>query len=471
MTTTDCQSHKKCSAPCSATSFILFPAVAILLGWGLRGYIGGGPFAAMIPGVFLALSLSVLLRHDIALACQLALFATVGIAFGGEMTYGQTLGLAKGSDTFFWGMLGVTVKGGVWGLLGGALVGTGLTAGRFKRKRLILASLSLPVATYIGWKLINQPQLIYFSDPQNPRDESWAGLLLAALVFLAILRGGAQEKSGAMPLRFALWGLVGGALGFGGGTLFLVYGPSFPVPQAWCGWWKAMEFFFGFLLGGFFGAAAWFYRDELTGEKAMLREKDKGLSDLLILVPVVILFFMLFPVLDTVATEGDAWYLRDIMRFAYSFVFLGSLCLVLGMRSTALSWQVAITLTVFHTILDFNEAKPALNMTNFSMTTQSVILLLGTLAVGICAYLIGRSRRQIFRFYLFVMWVCYGLACVRAFALKSWVIATADTGYQFSDWWRSNPSIVPVLVIFTVSVLVTTLYIFRLYEEEAEAGC
>ncbi|MFV1969104.1 MAG: hypothetical protein ACC628_27090 [Pirellulaceae bacterium] len=33
--------------------------------------------------------------------------------------------------------------------------------------------------TYLGWKLINQPKLLYFSHPlDKPRPEIWAGLLL-----------------------------------------------------------------------------------------------------------------------------------------------------------------------------------------------------------------------------------------------------------------------------------------------------
>ena len=228
-----------------------------------------------------------------------------------------------------------------------------------------------------------------------------------------------------------------------------------------------MEFFFGFLLGACFGSCAWYYRNELTGEKPIFTGKDKGLTDLLVLVPTVIHFFMLLPILDTIATEGNAWYLRDVMRFAYSFVFLGSICLLLGMRSQALSWQVALTLTIFHTIYDFNRTKPAaLNMTDFSMTTQAAILVIGTALVGLCVYLIGRSRRQNFRIYLFVEWVCYGLACLRTFGIKSWLLATAETGYQFSDFWRNNPAIIPIFTIFTVSTFATTVYIFRLYRED-----
>ena len=34
--------------------FIVFPVLAVMLGWAWRGFIGGGPVAAMIPGAGIA---------------------------------------------------------------------------------------------------------------------------------------------------------------------------------------------------------------------------------------------------------------------------------------------------------------------------------------------------------------------------------------------------------------------------------
>ena len=48
----------------SLASWILAPAVVMSLGWGLRGYIGGGPFGAMIPGALVALLLCQYLRWN-----------------------------------------------------------------------------------------------------------------------------------------------------------------------------------------------------------------------------------------------------------------------------------------------------------------------------------------------------------------------------------------------------------------------
>ncbi|HRZ82252.1 MAG TPA: hypothetical protein P5069_07290, partial [Candidatus Hydrogenedentes bacterium] len=167
-------------------TFVLFPCLAILLGWGLRGFIGGGPYGAMIPGAMMGLCLGLLLDRPIPETALLALFGAVGVGFGGEVTYGQTIGLLKHPETFAWGLLGLTVKGAVWGLLGGVVLGAGVEGGRIARRDHILAFLLAMPAFYIGWRLINLPQVIYFSDPVNePREESWAGLLAAALAFLA----------------------------------------------------------------------------------------------------------------------------------------------------------------------------------------------------------------------------------------------------------------------------------------------
>ena len=65
----------------------LFPAVAMSLGWGLRGTIGGGPLGAMIPGAMIGLALCLLLGRE-KNAGFVAGFAAIGVGFGGQETYG-----------------------------------------------------------------------------------------------------------------------------------------------------------------------------------------------------------------------------------------------------------------------------------------------------------------------------------------------------------------------------------------------
>ena len=215
------------------------------LGWGLRGYIGGGPLGAMIPGAMVGLALCLLLGRSPGNAAVVAALAAVGMGLGGQMTYGNTIQLAVAEETRAWGLLGLTVKGAVWGLFGGGVVGLALERGRVSWPGL----LAMAAGTSLGWWFLNVPRVIYFS---IDRQEVWAGLWLGALALLAV------ERS-ALAWRFALVAMAGGGVGFGLGGWFQVWG-RWNAPHAWVGWWKVMEFFFGFCLGLALGWAAWRWR-------------------------------------------------------------------------------------------------------------------------------------------------------------------------------------------------------------------
>ena len=70
----------------SAFYWVLVPAVVMSLGWGLRGYIGGGPPGAMIPGAFVSLILCNHLGYSVSASAAVVAFAAIGIGFGGNMT-------------------------------------------------------------------------------------------------------------------------------------------------------------------------------------------------------------------------------------------------------------------------------------------------------------------------------------------------------------------------------------------------
>lgn len=186
-------------------------------------------------------------RRDVAL---LSAFAAIGVGIGGQMTYGQTVGFIVKPETFLWGLLGLTLKGAIWGLLAGAIIGMAYNA---ERRLVLPGALLVAAATWFGWKFVNNPKLIYFSHPTDrPREEVWAGFLLAAIALLGWL----AWKGYAQPaLRFALAGLVGGGIGFGGGgTIHAICNIYFRELQLHS--WKYMEFFFGFCFGLALGWAA-----------------------------------------------------------------------------------------------------------------------------------------------------------------------------------------------------------------------
>ena len=90
--------------------FILFPAVSMLLGWGLRGFIGGGPYGAMIPGAMVMVAICMLLDVPLLFAAIAVVFGTAGTAMGDEMTYGQTIGFLRNPDTVWWGLQAPVLK-------------------------------------------------------------------------------------------------------------------------------------------------------------------------------------------------------------------------------------------------------------------------------------------------------------------------------------------------------------------------
>ncbi len=206
----------------------------MMLGWGLRGFIGGGPFGAMIPGAMVLLALRMQrARADVSL---LAAFAAVGVGFGGEMTYGQTVGFVVKPETFWWGALGLALKGAIWGALGAMVIALGTLP---LTRPVAVASLLMLAATELGWRLINQPKLIYFSNRlDRPREEIWAGFLLAAVALALLLR----------KPRLAAWAALGGFVGFGLGGIIHgfcnIYLADWKLHS-----WKYMEFTFGFCFG------------------------------------------------------------------------------------------------------------------------------------------------------------------------------------------------------------------------------
>ena len=299
-----------------------FGAVAMSLGWGLRGSIGGGPLGAMIPGAMIGLVLCLLLdRHRSA--GLIAALAAIGVGFGGQETYGQTVGLSLQPDTFWWAILGFVIKGAAWGLLGGAFIGIALERRRHSGA-VLLAGLGLMVfGTWLGWRFVNHPKLIYFSNRfAQPREELWAGLWLGGLLLLAWLRS-------RVPSWFALYGAVGGGIGFGVGASLQPLGRAVWAGMP-LGWWKAMELTFGGVLGLAYVLCAWRLRSHLAPERrvgAVGHPLPRAIVDGLIAIGLAIVLGQYLPV-----------------RFEYTVA--AALLAGLVLFSDSLAWQTAITATV-----------------------------------------------------------------------------------------------------------------------------
>jgi len=372
----------------------LFPGVAMSLGWMLRGYIGGGFLGAMIPGAMVALALCLLLKRETE-AGLVAGFAAVGVGFGGQETYGQTVGLSLLPASYWWAILGFFLKGGVWGLLGGAIIGISFSRRLHRAADLVVAFALMIAGTFVGWKLVNQPKLIYFSDPVNkPREELWFGLLLGAVLLLAWLW--LRSRRGVrLPLQFATWGFIGGSAGFALGAAAQVWGRH-NMPDFQFDWWKLMEGIFGALLGLAYGYCAWRNREHIPPGADVART---------FAIPRAIAWAAL--------SIGITLLLEPQLGTRFESTLAGSLLLTIALFSQHFSWQTGITTTFCAFMIDLvrhhREWPPELAWT---------LVVAATVAVAI---FVARRPRSLDLF-LLITWTAVGVGLLKSFFMPGFPV-------------------------------------------------
>jgi len=434
--------------------FIFFPAITMLLGWGLRGYIGGGPFGAMIPGAFVALSLALLYKLPVKETSVLVIFSAVGIGLGGEMTYGQTLGFLKVPETVWWGTLGTTLKGAVWGFLGGIILALGFIHKKLRKKTILYALLIMMAGMVAGFKLVNQPMLIYFSDPAKPRPESWAALLLGGLAMLGYLKLKAKSIEFKIVRKLALWGLISGGLGFGLGGFWMVLGFSLPSDVVFNNWWKMMEFTFGMLLGAGLGAGTWFCRKEISEsiQASSLQDSENkspgfaslfekrghttGSSEepmenlvfnsgpvwknfLLTFLLVFVIFWLIPALFDPIVEKGyEQGNFKmpdgiDLAKILSNFAFSGTLMILAVLYFPKSAWHAGITLTFCYTAIDLmQDVIPEANR-NSPFTLYFLTIIAMNLIVATLAAMVQRGSELIRNMFLLIVWSCMVIAFIR----------------------------------------------------------
>lgn len=272
---------------------VLLGAMAGGLGWGIRGQYGHET-GAMIAGLLVSLTLTLLFckRANALAVARAVAWCTVGIGFGGSMTYGQTIGLTQNApvvgnwEALRWGMLGLAIKGGLWIGFGSAFLGMGLGGKRYSPIEMLLVMIGLLLLSLVGIWLFNQPfdsankvlPRLYFSvhpewepDPNiKPRREVWGGMLLALTGLLLYVR---LVRKDFLAGYLGLWGLLGGALGFPLGQC-LQAGHAWNLAAFQTGWlaqidplinwWNWMETTFGLTMGATIGLGVWIHRQRIA---------------------------------------------------------------------------------------------------------------------------------------------------------------------------------------------------------------
>jgi hypothetical protein len=265
---------------------VILAGMAGGMGWGIRGQYGHET-GAMIAGLLIGLVLTLLFRPrgaPLSVARAVA-WCTIAMGFGGLMTYGQTIGLTHDAPlignwaALRWGMLGLSIKGGIWIGFAGTFLGMGLGGKRYRPAELALVILGLLGLAAAGIWALNSPfdpdnkilPRIYFSDDWRwepgadlkPRPEVWGGLLFALgglLSYTSVVR------RDPLALRLGLFGILGGAMGFPLGQslqAFHAWNPELFRAGIWVklepcmNWWNHMETTFGATMGAVLGFGLW----------------------------------------------------------------------------------------------------------------------------------------------------------------------------------------------------------------------
>lgn len=224
------------------TAALLFTGLILGLGWAIRGHFGhewGAAWAGTLGG--LAVLFASKRKDWWDHAPVLGLLSGVGWAVGGMMSYGIVIGYCKGTDfgNVLYGYTMLAVIGGLYGCIGGGMLGLGLASHPEKRPQWAALFTEMVAGAWIFWGfLIYQVEL--FMTP--PRSELWAACLGAAVALLWHLHRNEFHNA----FRVAVFSALGAGFGFAFGnfiqTLGIVSGVNY-------NWWNVMEFTLGFCGG------------------------------------------------------------------------------------------------------------------------------------------------------------------------------------------------------------------------------
>ncbi|MCK0189761.1 hypothetical protein [Arenibacter sp. F20364] len=221
---------------------ILIVAMALATAWAIRGQFGheqGAAWAGAIGGLALVLVSG---RKDWYNKMMLvALASAVGWGAGGMISYGKVVGYGF-ADNFvnaYYGLGMLFVIGGLFGLLGGGLVGLTLDSTKENRVRWGALISEMTVGGIISYYFLIE-QIGFKMTP--PRSEAWAVCFGAGLAMLWFM---ARERRNS-AIRVAFYAMLGGGIGFSFGNFLHVLGNTWEVAF---NMWNVMEYSIGFFGG------------------------------------------------------------------------------------------------------------------------------------------------------------------------------------------------------------------------------
>lgn len=221
---------------------ILIVAMTLGAAWAIRGQFGhepGAAWAGAIGGLALVL---VSQRKDwYTKIFSVALASAIGWGAGGMMSYGIVVGYGRSCSLpdAFYGLLMLFVIGGLYGILGGGLVGLSLDSTNEKRVNWGSLFAEMVAGGLIGYYLLIV-QFEWLMTP--PRSEAWALCFGAGMALLWHL----ARNNYTSPLRVSLWSALGAGFGFAFGNFLQTLGTTLEIQF---NMWNVMEYSIGFFGG------------------------------------------------------------------------------------------------------------------------------------------------------------------------------------------------------------------------------
>jgi len=210
----------------------LLAALAMSLGWGIRGDYGHEA-GALLPGALVALAIVFTSgRADwLARTPTVAMLGALGWAFGGQMSYGIVIGYTASASfpDVAYGFASLFLIGALWGGIGAGILGLGLT---WESRR--LESFVIPLSTlYALWLLLDLSGLSARLEDRWPFDDTdWVAATSALLIGLLLKLFGDRWRD---PARLLLMLAGGWCAGYGILTLTLGLRMTPPRSDNWAG--------------------------------------------------------------------------------------------------------------------------------------------------------------------------------------------------------------------------------------------
>jgi hypothetical protein len=177
------------------------------------------------------------------------------------------------------------------------------------------------------------------------------------------------------------------------------------------------------------------------------------------------LVYLVIPLLGSFAeasSDTDTLLLsiaRTIARAIVNYTFVGSLLIVVVLRWPFTAFQVAIVLTVCHTVMDLADDLGKGNTRLVSPLVQAAIALASSLIISLLVFIYQRKQNVLKSMFLLLVWSTVAVAITRMMLFSQFSKHDADPVLKF---------IIGDMLVFNVfvvsAIIVSVLVVKRVYQ-------